>query len=120
LSIDEKEQHMKLAFAALAAVGTLGVSLLSPAPAAARFFGGHVLEAPSLLETVQACRTRTVRTVRNGRVIVRTVRDCAPRRGVTVIPGFRVVTPAVRSGCRIVQTRTRVGNRTVVRSVRRC
>src|ERR671913_995085 len=110
---------MKIALATLGAIGALGTSLLTPAPAEARFFGGHALEAPSLVETVQRCRTRTVRTVRNGRVTVRTVRDCAPRRGVTVIPGFRVVAPAVRSGCRIVQTRTRVGNRTVVRSVRR-
>ena len=111
---------MKLAFAALAAVGALGVSLFSPAPAEARFFGGHALQAPSLVETVQACRTRRVRTVRNGRVTVRTVRDCAPRRGVTVVPGFRFAAPVVRGGCRNVTTRTRVGNRVVVRTVRRC
>jgi hypothetical protein len=111
---------MKLALAALAAVGALAFSLLAPSPAEARFFGGHALQAPSLVETVQACRTRTVRTVRNGRVTVRTVRDCAPRRGFSVVPGFRVVSPVVRGRCRNVTTRTRIGNRVVVRTVRRC
>jgi hypothetical protein len=105
---------MKIALAALAVIGVLGASLLTPAPAEARFFGGHALEAPSLVETVQRCRTRTVRTVRNGRVTVRTVRDCGPRRNLRrSVPGFR--------GCRTVRVRTvRPGGRVVFRSVRRC
>jgi len=112
---------MKLALAGLLAVGALGASLLAPAPAEARFFGGHAVEAPSLIDTVQVCRTRTVRTRRGGRVVVRTVRDCGPRRPSVrfVVPGFQVGVP-VRNRCRTVQTRTRVGNRVVVRSVRRC
>lgn len=113
---------MKFAVAALAAVGALGAALLSPAPAEARFFGGHALEAPSLVDTVQACRVRTVRTVRNGRVVVRTVRDCGSRAGRAVVAPRIVIRPGFigNRGCRNVTTRVRTGNRVVVRTVRRC
>lgn len=72
-------------------------------------FSPQAIEAPTVVEEAQ-CVVRRVRTVRpNGRVIVRTVRNCGPRFGRRV------------DRCRTVRERiTRPNGRVIVRTVRRC
>lgn len=90
--------------AAAAATLTLGFSTTE---AEARFFDPGI-NAPGLVESA-ACTVRRVRTVRpNGRVVVRTVRNCGP--------GMRP-----RDRCRVVRERIKRPNgNVVVRTVRRC
>ena len=87
-----------------AIVAAAALTGLAASDAQARFSPQSV-EAPSLMEEAQ-CVTRRVRTVRpNGRVIVRTVRNCSP--------GF--------DRCRTVRERiTRPNGRVIIRTVRRC
>ncbi|KAA2237976.1 hypothetical protein [Salinarimonas soli] len=96
---------MKPVLAALAAAALM--SFMIPGAASARSEAGPVRAEPPA-EWAQACSVRRVRTVRpNGRVVVRVVRDCRPRRvercrverQQVVRPNGRVVNRTVRT-CR--------------------
>ncbi len=112
------------------AAAFVGLAMLSPDPAAARFPVSPIA-APSLVEDV-ACTVRKVRTVRrSGRVIVRTARTRTPSRVInrtvrTWTPSRpasrRVITPTVRPSlvCQDVQTSTVRSGGVVIRTVRRC
>jgi hypothetical protein len=93
---------MKLALAALATA----LAWLAPAPSQARPLADLVAGVPA--DWTQArCVVRRERIVRpNGRVVVRTVRDCRPRRV---------------ERCRVERQRIlRPNGRVIVRTVRTC
>ena len=91
-----------------AVVAAAALTGLAANEAQARF-SPESIQAPSILEEAQ-CATRRVRTVRpNGRVIVRTIRQCGPGFGRRV------------DRCRTVRERIiRPNGRVIIRTVRRC
>jgi hypothetical protein len=103
-----------LALAAAAGLLALSAGSASALPSAPR----TVLGAEPLVQDV-ACVTRRVRTVRpNGRVVVRTIRECGVgRRGFDRGYGR----PGGFERCRVVRERVqRPNGDMVVRTVRRC
>jgi hypothetical protein len=115
---------------AFGAAALVGLAMLSPAPAAARF-PVSTIAAPSLIEDV-VCTVRKVRTIRSGgRVVVRTARTCtpsrAPNRTVRIsVPrqpaSRRIVPPAAEPSlvCQDVQISTVRSKGVVIRTVRNC